>query len=272
MRAFVMVSLLLLVFAVPALAADETIANGPEPTFEPQPLPHEIFEWSRAILFDNGPLYNAPDAGGPGIHWSVLQDNTYGESTYGFGTQIVNNNKMADDFTIPPGETWHITLVTFFVYQTGSSLQSSINDIRLVIYGAEPAGINDNIVHGDWDTNVLAATSWSSVYRTLQSAGGGTTRPIMAVTATVDAVLGEGQYWFGASFGGTLASGPWAPPIPTIDTCITGNALQSVGGAAFAYVTDGASLCAKGIPFIIEGDQAVATEHMTWGGIKALFH
>ncbi len=272
MRSLLMVLLLLPGFAVPSQAAEETIFNSPGESYDVHQAPDEIFNWSRDVLFTNGPFYNCENCGGAGIHWSVLQDVMWGENTYGFGAQITADNRMADDFVIPAGETWHITGVTFFVYQTGSGLQSTINDVRMVIYNALPAGIDNNIIYGDWGTNLLDATSWSSIYRTLESAPGGTTRPIMAVTAGVDAVLGEGQYWVGAMFGGTLSSGPWAPPIPIIDDCDTGDALQSTTGGAFAYVTDSGSFCQKGLPFIVEGEiQPTPTERSSWGEIKALF-
>ncbi len=273
MRSLPMVLLLLLVLAIPSQAAEETIFNSPEGSNDAHPAPGEIFNWSRDVLFTNGPLYNCENCGGAGVHWSVLQDVTWGENTYGWGVQIANDNKMADDFTIPAGETWRITGVTFFVYQTGSGLQSTINDVRMVIYDTLPANPENNIIYGNWGSNLLSATSWSSVYRTLESASGGTTRPIMAVTAEVDAVLGEGQYWVGASFGGTLSSGPWLPPIPIIDDCDTGDAMQSTGTApTFAYVTDSGSFCQKGMPFIVEGEiLPTPTEKSSWGEVKALF-
>lgn len=271
MRSLLMVLLLLLVFSVPLQAVDETTLNGPPPGFDVHPDPDQVYDWNRLVLFNNGPVYNCENCGGAGVHWSVLQDLTWFENTYGFGTQISANNKMADDFIVPAGETWQITGVTFFVYQTGSGLQSTINDVRLVMYGAMPGDINTNIIYGDWNTNVLAATSWASVYRTLESAGGGTTRPIMAVTAEADVILGPGQYWLGATFGGTLSSGPWAPPVPIINNCDTGDAMQSVAGAAFVTVFDSGSGCMKGLPFIIEGDFVTPADESSWGGIKALY-
>ncbi|MDZ7624130.1 MAG: hypothetical protein U5J96_06760 [Ignavibacteriaceae bacterium] len=50
----------------------------------------------------------------------------------------MNNNTMADDFTIPAGETWQIDQVMTFAYQTGSTTTSTINDVRIQIWNGNP--------------------------------------------------------------------------------------------------------------------------------------
>jgi hypothetical protein len=271
MRTLLVAFIALLVFSVPALADNsETIANGAPPNWDPQ-TPGELFDWNRTTLYDTGNLFNCPDCGGAGIDWSELQDATLMDNVYGFGCAIGSNFKLADDFIIPDGQEWHITAITVFAYQTGSTLQSTLNDAKMVIYDTLPGDNTQNIIYGDWTTNVLAATAWTSVYRTLESAPGATNRPIMSATCAVDVTLGPGQYWIGFTLGGTLSSGPWGPPQVIRDVCDTGDGLQDTG-TGFAFLQDSGNFCMKGLPFMIEGDMGgVATENTSWGAIKGLY-
>ena len=67
-------------------------------------------------------------------------------------------------------------------------------------------------------------------------------------------------YWLDWSVDGTLASGPWAPPVTYVGA-FNGpnplgqapNGMQSIGGAAFALVTDSGSLTEDEFPFQIYG-------------------
>jgi hypothetical protein len=202
------------------------------------------------VLFDNGSVVNSPGTGPGGADESRLQDTSLGMSTFGFGHQIVNNNAMADDFTIPAGETWQIDTITFFGYQTGSTTTSTINDVRVQIWNGPPNG-GGVVVFGDMATNRFASSTWSNAYRTLESAPGNTQRPIMEVVATINTSLGEGTYWVEWQEGGTLASGPWAPPISILGQANTGNALQRIA-AAWGNALDGGG-APQGMPFVVEG-------------------
>jgi len=64
---------------------------------DPIPLPHV----SGDLLYDNGPLANSAGTGVGGQDESVLQTVTLEMNTLGFGHQVLNQNSMADDFTVP---------------------------------------------------------------------------------------------------------------------------------------------------------------------------
>jgi len=117
---------------------------------------------------------------------------------------------------------------------------------------------------------------WSNVYRTSTSVPHGTTRPIFANTCNVKSpaneplILGPGQYWVDWMCAGSLASGPWAPPISIWNATITGDALQYTTGWALAIDT-GTSQASQGMPFIIDGTLPSPVAASTWTGIKALY-
>ena len=109
MRSLIAVVLTIMVFAMPCLATDrtETVYDNIKPTYDPA-VPGPLFDGGRDILYDNGPFETSAGL-------SVLQT-ALGMSTYGFGHQLVSGNIIADDFTIPVGETWEISDITFFGY------------------------------------------------------------------------------------------------------------------------------------------------------------
>ncbi len=257
--------LAILVIAAPALANEIDKINANEiPTHDP-PIPGPVWDGGRDVLFDNGPLESFPGV-------SMLEDLTLGSGTYGWGAQILNDNRMSDDFTIPAGETWNISAATFFCYQTGSTTISTITQVYVQIYDGPPDLGTSNVIWGDLATNRLNTTVWSGVYRQLESNPGATNRPIMANTCDVVVSLGAGTYWFVFQFDGSLSSGPWAPPIVMLGVPTTGDGYQYTNSSGvFSPVFDSGDLGAKGFPFIIEGSMPTPVEQSTWGGIKALY-
>ena len=195
----------------------ELILNGPAAPAAPAANP-------EAILFDNGPLTTHPGGGAGGADASAVQTALLA-STYGFGHQISANNRVADDFTVPAGG-WTISTITFYAYQTGSTTTTTINNVNLQIWNGVP-GVG-SVVFGDTTTNRLAGSSFSNIYRVLDTGLTDSARPIMANVVTVNTTLPAGTYWLDWQTGGTLASGPWAPPVSVLgQTAKTGaNGLQ----------------------------------------------
>lgn len=206
----------------------------------------------QAILLDEftGKFITNPTGGAGGAAISQLHS---GMNTLGFGHQVLNSNRVSDDFTVPaPG--WILQQITFYAYQTGSSTTSTINNVRLVIRDAQPPG--GSIVFGDLVTNRLAMSTWSGAYRVSSTTPLDTARPVMANVVTINPPLqlNPGTYWMIWTMGGTLASGPWAPPITITGTTTTGNGLQELtGSGTYNPALDGITATQQGFPFIIEG-------------------
>jgi len=235
-------------------AADINL-NQPVGTQVPQgkniPTP---FESDFALLFDGGPMITHPAGGAGGNDASALQTVLL-LSTYGFGAQISAGNSMADDFTVT-GAGWDIDEMQFFTYQTNSGTTSTINDLRIQIYdGAPNAG--GTVVWGDLTTNRMTSTNWTNIYRVLDTNLGDVARPIMRVVAqfATPISLTPGTYWVEFQFGGTAASGPWAPPVSIIGQTTTGNALQKTT-TGWAQALDTGSGTVQGMPFLIMGTES----------------
>ncbi len=212
-------------------------------------------------IYDNGPLVTNPGGGFGGADLSGLQAEL---NILGYGSQVSANNWVTDDFTVPGNETWSIDAFKFFSYQTGSTLTSTYNGARVVIYNGRPDLVTSQVVFGDETTERYVGSSWTGAYRATIAAPTGNTRPIMGVLAGAPVVLGPGNYWVMYTLGGTLASGPWAPPVSIIGTLETGNAWARQAGTWLSLrdsAVGAASGYAQGIPFKIVGSvQAVPVE------------
>ena len=95
-----------------------------------------VWERSRFLLYDNGPLVNCPGCGSGGADESQLQG-ALGMTTLGLGHQLTAGNRIADDFEVPAGG-WFIQTITFFAYQTGSTTTSTMTGVNLQIGTARP--------------------------------------------------------------------------------------------------------------------------------------
>jgi hypothetical protein len=233
-------------------AVTEDIGCQPETEISPPAsAPVEGYR-PDSVLWDNGPLVTHVAGGAGGADASALQS-ALGMSTYGFGHQYNVGNRIADDFTItnPPG--WQIDTITFFAYQTGAPTEpSSITGVYYQIWNGPPNDPGSLVVFGDLTTNRLLHTSWSNIYRVIDTNLLDTFRPIYADTASAGVVLPPGTYWIEwMTAGSDLYSGPWVPPITILGQTTTGNALQYT--TAWAAVVDGGTLTPQGMPFIIQG-------------------
>ena len=201
---------------------------------------------SGVVIFDSGPFVTHPGGGAGGADASALQT-ALGMTTVGYTASDTTLFRLADDFTVPAGENWRVESVVTYCYQTGSPTTSTFDFASLRIWeGAPGAG---TIVFGDTTTNRLASTAWTNAYRVLDTTLTNTQRPVMAQTITVGATFGPGTYWIDFNNGGTLASGPFCPPITVLGQTTTGNGMQFNGTTWVALVDVGP----QGIPFQLIG-------------------
>lgn len=206
-----------------------------------------------ALLDTRAGLITSTGTGGGGADSSTLQDTSLGMGTFGFAHSPLGAFRIADDFTVP-AEGWTLSDITVYAYQTGSDTNSTMDSFNFQIWDGVPGDVGSNIVFGDTTTNRYSSSVFSNIYRELESAPGATNRPIMAVTASGLAIdLPAGTYWIDWQVGGTLGSGPWAPPLTTLGQTTTGNALQ-FDGALYVAVTD---VGPQGFPMTLAGSTNV---------------
>jgi hypothetical protein len=67
-------------------------------------------------------------------------------------------------------------------------------------------------------------------------------------------LLAPGTYWLDYQLAGSLASGPWVPPLAISGQTTTGNALQFLSTtSAWAPAVDAGSTGQQGVPFLLSG-------------------
>ena len=216
------------------------------------------FANAQTVIYDNGPLVNSPGAGTGGADVSNTHD---GLINYGFNQNYAAGFFVADDFTVPAGETWNIDSIVIYAYQTNSGNTSSITEMYAYIVDKSPDDPSAAVVAGDSVSNIISDSQWSGIYRTGETTLSSTARPIMRTSGSVSATLSSGDYWLVWAVSGSASfSGPWNPPITQAGITITGNAKQWYAtNAAWADIVDTAQAGAQddatqGFPFLFVGN------------------
>jgi hypothetical protein len=185
-------------------------------------------ESSKGVLYNNGPIVTNVGGGFGGADLSALQTALGLNTLGGNGNHNVSPGNyfyFADDFTATA--TWTISAMKFYGYQTGSTTTSTFTGVYVQIWNGDPSLPASAVVFGDLTTNRIISTTWTNAYRASDAAPTGNTRPVMEVLADMTGcILPAGTYWVQMGLTGSLASGPWCPPISILGTTVTGNAQQ----------------------------------------------
>src|SRR5690606_17462348 len=215
---------------------------------EPEYAPDDVTD---GTLYSNAPYFNV--AGTPDL--SVLEDLTLSMTTYGFGHAQSTGYRVAEDWVVT--SSVEVDNIQFYAYQTGSGTTSTINFVSSAIWDGDPADPTSSFIWGDQSTNVFTSSEWTGAYRTLESFSGDTSRPIMITTVeTPGLTLEPGTYWLDWNTGGTLSSGPWAPPIAILGESTTGNGKQyDPTLLSWTDLVDGITFTPQGLPFEVNGTE-----------------
>lgn len=168
---------------------------------------------------------NAPSAGGglplatgakarsggrapTGTQWSELQspDKVIANAIAGVAVHDGVTGgafRIADRFTVPPGQVWRITGVRVYAYQPGELGQTGPADgFNFQILTGPPGDEGALTLHGDTTTNRLGTSVFAGLYRAMSTvikAGRPaliTDRPIWQFdSAPVDMLVPAGEYW-----------------------------------------------------------------------------
>jgi Secretion system C-terminal sorting domain len=217
------------------------------------------------LLHYNGPLVNGIGSGVGGGNESILPSltpsnsanpgNLLGFSTLGFGHQVTAGNRMADDFTFDDNVS--IDAFAFFAYQTAANKDTTtMTAVNYRIWDGVPGDPSSTVLFGDTLTNTLLTSEWSGAYRVSQTTTGtANNRPIMKNLCVGGMTLPAGTYWVDWQTDGSLASGPWQPPISVFGQGNTGNSLQFTG--TWTPASDGTdasdTIAVQDMPFMIYG-------------------
>jgi hypothetical protein len=207
------------------------------------------------VLYDNGPFITSFGNGPGGSDVSLLQNVSLGMTTLGASVNLSGAGphfRIADEFTVTDAAGLTIDQAVFYAYQTGSSTTSSFTGVNYQIWDGPPNDAGSAVIFGDTTANRIEATGWTGVYRYAENNIGNTQRPVMYVVGESGVHLPAGDYWIDWQLAGSIASGPWQPPITHIGQTTTGNALQ-LASTGWQPFLDGGTGTAQGAPFQLWG-------------------
>jgi hypothetical protein len=206
-----------------------------------------------AVLWNNGGFETRPG-------FSELQT---GDTIFGYGNQAPPiANSMGDDFVVSGGG-WNVDSLSFFNYQTGaSSAASTFTNVNWTIYSGAIGNTTNMVATGSG----LDSSTFTGIYRVNVGASD-INRPIFMNTVNVNVSLADGSYWVAWNVAGSLASGPWAPPVTPV--AASPNAMQQIGAAGtWTAVANGAH--GDDMPFIINGTIVPAPASLALVGLAGL--
>jgi MYXO-CTERM domain-containing protein len=204
-----------------------------------------------AVLWNNGPVSDGVNGANP-ISQLIAPN-----STFGAGAQTTATNAVAEDFVVGAGG-WNVNQLTFFMYQTGATAFSFTGlNYQITTNNADPIA---------W-TAGAANNGGFAAYRVLSTTPADTNRPIFAIQVPVNISLSPGNYFLRWQASGSLASGPWQPPVAPF---VAGNATQSITAGAFLPLIDAGSTLNMELPFKIDGTVAPAPGSLGLLGLGGL--
>lgn len=198
-----------------------------------------------------GPTATAANIPAPaGTTWSELQggNTTLGASGFKGGT---SDFRLADDFTVPAAESWSITSIDVFAYQTSATVMP-VDQLTMQILSGPPS-TSPTVVHGNVTTNVFnaAGSGDALMYRTSNSAAG-TTRKIWRLRGNVVKTLTPGTYWLNYQAHAINDSSVFFPVVTNAGVLAEPGAnAQQLGTTGWTPLADGGTLNAQALPFII---------------------
>ena len=212
---------------------------------------------SAAELWNNGGVVTNPTGGTGTIAGQPISQIELPGINYGFSIdesgETFSPARIADNFTVS-GPGWNLDSVRVFAYQTGAT-SPTLTSVRLELFNGSPAAGGTSL----GSVSVAAGAGSLVAYRQTNTGTSDTTRRIFSYDVSIDGLaaannLAPGTYWLAVSGVGSLASGPWAPPVAPRAGAPDLNAVQATttaGVTTYATIDDGGSPVA--LPFVLNG-------------------
>lgn len=187
------------------------------------------------VFYVNGPLATGATsrsgvAAPAGTQWSEVANDFFSttatNTTIGFGCQrigITTNNRCADDFIVPAGDTFTVTKVIAYAYQTGyAGVPSPVVDANVQIWNGRPGDPGAVVVAGN-PTSLPFTSVNVPLYRIANSGPPSNTVPVLVrriwentIALAAPAVLTPGTYWVDFQIDTGATTGNFAPPVTRI--------------------------------------------------------
>ena len=186
-----------------------------------------------------------------GTIWHELQ-NEAGNTTESNGSLGVvhvflgvNNFTLADDFTVPAGQTWTVSKLRIYaIDQVTNTTTSPYSNIRVRIYSGVP-GAGGTVVFGDMTTNRFNSTGYANLRAIFNSrvptpGVPNPNLPVFYIDANINTALTAGTYWVEWQVVNTAATFSLTSQTVGIRALPGFNARQSNAGT-WAALVDGGS-------------------------------
>jgi Secretion system C-terminal sorting domain len=138
------------------------------------------------------------------INGNLTEANNFTGFNGGVSSSNAFNERLADDFSVPSGQTWNVKSIDFYCYQTNySGTIPPIDALYVQIWNGDPELPASSVVAGDLITNVYnaAGSNDALMYRIFHSTipnnslAPTASRKIWKVRADIDVSLNQGNYW-----------------------------------------------------------------------------
>lgn len=181
-----------------------------------------------------------------------------GATLYGSNQNHGGGFWIASRISVPAGG-WMLDSLITYGYQTGSSTVSTFTASYAYICADSSSRPSSTIIVGSNSTNIMTQTSWSGIYRATTDTPPftETNRPIMRIKSILTGSVSPGNYWVVWDASGSLASGPWCPPVTTLASLSTGTNSYQYNGTGWIQSMDGTSTL--DMPFKLYGQGATVT-------------
>ncbi len=227
----------LLVLAAPAAAQNSDVAPGSQGGATQAPpmgntshlTPGMNGGGSGKAYYVNGNIITGFGNGLAGANTSVIET---GSTIFGYLQNSLTPARLADDYTVPAGQSWSPKTLRWTGYQTGAPTTGTLTGLFIQVWCGGSPMVGGAVCAGDLTTNRLASQAFTGVYRVTSTTLTNTQRALIRLQADLSTFVplqAAGTYWLDCSVSGTLASGPWAPP--TTPAKPTDNAQQFFNAA-----------------------------------------
>ncbi len=217
-------------------------------------------------LFSQSQIITQTGVGANGADVSEVQT-TLGFTDFGINGDWEVGFTNADNFTVPEGETWSVNGFTVYSWQTGSTLQSTMEYLDFKVWDKSPDQGDAQLLYDFSDQNMLSGSRWTGIYRVADNSLTNDERPVMYSASVLSEqqtmVFNAGTYWIGWSGLGTMSSqGTYVPPITLAGETTTGDAMHLGFGGWVPWTDDGTGTV-QGMPFGLHGKIITSIDNLS---------
>ena len=223
------------------------------------------------LLFGQSQIITQSGVGANGADVSEVQT-SLGFTDFGVNGDWEVGFTNADNFTVPEGETWYVSGITVYSWQTGSTLESTMDFMDFKVWDRAPGAAGAVLLYDFSEQNMLSGSRWSGVYRVADISLTNDERPIMYSASVLSdeqiMIFTAGTYWFGWSALGSMNNqGTYVPPITITGETTTGDAYH-LGYAGWEPWTDDGTTTVQGMPFNLHGSKSIVGINGIGSGVK----